>query len=125
MTIEEAIKKAEKQLSQYSYTAETTQYPGISKINITNAEWLSMILHYARKGLRNQEERKNPKRLTVEELIERDDPVWVSCKTLEGMDGYWCLCNKGVIICPSGQCFDVRDIPHWMFYGGRVELCSK
>ena len=125
MTNEEAIKKAENQLSQFIYIAETSPHPGIAKINSNKAEWLCRVLHYARKGLRDQEERKNPKRLTVEELTERDDPVWVSCKTLEGTDGYWCLCNKGVIICPSGQCFDVRDIPHWMFYGGRVELCSK
>lgn len=76
-------------------------------------------------ALQDRFARENTRPLTVEELIERDDPVWVSCKTLEGTDGYWCLCNKGVIICPSGQSFDVRDIPHWMFYGGRVELCSK
>lgn len=76
-------------------------------------------------ALQDRFARENTRPLTIEELIERDDPVWVSCKTLEGTDGYWCLCNKGVIICPSGQSFDVRDIPHWMFFGGRVELCSR
>lgn len=116
MTIEEAIKKAEKQLSQYNYIAETSPYPGIVKINTDNFEWLMMILHYARKGLRDQKERENPKRLTVEELNEIYDPVWVSCKTFEGTDGYWCLCNKGHIICPSGQSFAAEEILNWVFY---------
>ena len=67
-------------------------------------------------ALKEKEERENPQRLTIKELNEMDDPVWVSCKTLEGTDGYWCLCNKGVIICPSGQDFYAKDIPHWEFY---------
>ena len=76
-------------------------------------------------ALQDQFGRENTRPLTLEELMERDDPVWVSCKTLEGTDGYWCLCQKGVIICPSGQSYDVRDIPHWKFYRWRVALCSK
>lgn len=90
-----------------------------------NCEPLIMAHEAALQALREKEERENPKRLTIEELMERVDPVWVSCKTLEGTGGYWCLCDKGVIVCPSGMYFDVRDIPHWMFFGGMVELCSK
>ena len=90
-----------------------------------NCEPLIMAHEAALQALREKEERENPKPLTIEELMEMDDPVWVSCKTLEGTDGYWCLCNKGVIICPSGQTFDVRQIPHWKFYRWRVGLCSK
>lgn len=116
MTIEEAIKKAEKQLSQYSYTAETTTYPGIKEINRTNATWLSMILHYAKKALRDQEERENQKQLTIEELLNMDAPVWLSTFVLDGKGGFWCICQKGIIICPSGSCFDVREIPNWKFY---------
>lgn len=76
-------------------------------------------------ALQDRFARENTRPLTVEELMKRDDPVWVSCKTLEGTDGYWCICQKGVIICPSGQSYDVRDIPHWKFYRWRVEPCSK
>lgn len=90
-----------------------------------NCEPLIMAHEAALQALQEKEERENPKPLTLEELMERDDPVWVSCKTLEGTDGYWCLCQKGVIICPSGQSYYVRDIPHWKFYRRRVELCSK
>lgn len=76
-------------------------------------------------ALQDQFARENTKQLTLEELVNMDDPVWVSCKTIEGTDGFWCLCQKGVIICPSGSTFNVRDIPHWKFYRWRVELCSK
>lgn len=70
----------------------------------------------ALKSLCEKKERQNPKRLTIEELKSIDAPVWVSCLTLEGDPGYWCLCQKGSIVCPSGQCFDAADIPHWKFY---------
>lgn len=75
--------------------------------------WMEEI---ALKALCEKKERQNPKRLTIEELKSIDAPVWVSCITLEGEPGYWCLCQKGSIICPSGQCFDAADIPHWKFY---------
>ena len=54
--------------------------------------------------------------LTVEQLREMDGPVWCSCKPLEGGNGYWCLCQKGNIITPGGRVFDVKEIPHWVFY---------
>jgi len=76
-------------------------------------------------ALKEQEERENPRPLTIEELMERDDPVWTTYKALGSPDGFWCICQKGFITCPSGQSYDVREIPHWMFYRGRVELCSK
>ena len=54
--------------------------------------------------------------LTLEELREMDEPVWCSCKPIEGGNGYWCLCRYGKIVTPSGNIFDVDKIPHWMFY---------
>lgn len=54
--------------------------------------------------------------LTLEELREMDEPVWCSCKPIEGGNGYWCLCRYGKIVAPSGNIFDVDKIPHWMFY---------
>lgn len=84
--------------------------------NGVNCEPLIMAHEAALQALQEKEERENPKRLTIEELNEMDNPVWVSCKTLEGTDGYWCLCNKGIIICPSAKAFGVEEIPHWNFY---------
>ena len=54
--------------------------------------------------------------LTLEQLREMDAPVWCSCKPIEGGDGYWCLCQRGHIITPAGSIFDVKEIPHWVFY---------
>lgn len=53
--------------------------------------------------------------LTLEQLreMERPTPVWaeVEGKTIEGWDGYWCLCQNGKILAPSrlviqAECMD-------------------
>ena len=54
--------------------------------------------------------------LTIEQLREMEDPVWCVCKTVEGFEGFWCLCNHGYILTPARQIFDVKEIPHWGFY---------
>lgn len=54
--------------------------------------------------------------LSIEQLREMDGPVWVACKPIEGGNGYWCLCQRGHIIIPAGSIFDVKEIPHWVFY---------
>lgn len=54
--------------------------------------------------------------LTIEQLREMEDPVWCVCKTVEGFEGFWCLCNHGYILTPARQIFDVKEIPHWVFY---------
>lgn len=54
--------------------------------------------------------------LTLSELREMDEPVWVACKPIEGGNGYWCLCQHGHIITPAGSIYDVKEIPHWVFY---------
>ena len=59
--------------------------------------------------------------LTREELREMDEPVWVACKPIEGGNGYWCLCQHGHIITPAGSIYDVKEIPHWVFYRRPLE----
>lgn len=54
--------------------------------------------------------------LTIEQLREMDEPVWVACKPVEGGNGYWCLCRHGHITTPAGTFFEVGEIPHWVFY---------
>ena len=54
--------------------------------------------------------------LTLDELREMDGPVWVACKPIEGGNGYWCLCQRGNIVTPAGRIFNVKEIPHWVFY---------
>lgn len=54
--------------------------------------------------------------LTIEQLREMEDPVWCVCKTVEGFEGFWCLCNHGYILTPARQVFDVKEIPRWVFY---------
>ena len=54
--------------------------------------------------------------LTLEQLREMDEPVWAACKPIEGGNEYWCLCQRGHIITPAGSIFDVKEIPHWVFY---------
>ena len=63
-----------------------------------------------------------PKRLTKAELKMRADPVWCSCHTMDGADGFWCLCDKGIITAPSGQSFSVDEIPDWRLYPNRTEV---
>lgn len=59
--------------------------------------------------------------LTLEQLREMDEPVWVACKPIEGGNGYWCLCQHGHIITPAGSIYDVKEIPHWVFYRRPLE----
>ena len=59
--------------------------------------------------------------LTLEELREMDEPVWAACKPIEGGNGYWCLCQHGHIITPAGSIYDVKEIPHWVFYRRPLE----
>lgn len=67
-------------------------------------------------ALREKADREDPKELTTAELMELDAPVWCKCRTLEGADGFWCLCRKGYILCPSGQEFYVKNIPSWKLF---------
>ncbi|WP_312070397.1 helix-turn-helix transcriptional regulator [Anaerotignum propionicum] len=52
--------------------------------------------------------------LTLEELESRVDPVW---HPFGEALGYWCLCQQGRIMPPSGLGFIAKDRPDWLFYG--------
>ena len=75
------------------------------------AEWLAEYLAEHMPTLTPPNEPLTPK-----QLREMNEPVWCSCKPIEGGNGYWCLCRYGKIVTPSGNIFDVDKIPHWMFY---------
>lgn len=53
--------------------------------------------------------------LTLEELRQTHAPVWCLCELFDGGNGFWCLCINGKIIAPSGNSFDVEEIPNWVF----------
>ena len=54
--------------------------------------------------------------LTIEQLMEMDEPVWCACEPIEGGNGYWCLCRHGHITTPAGSFYEVEEIPHWTLY---------
>lgn len=75
---------------------------------------LCEALDMAIAALREQEEQENQKPLTLEELRQINAPVWCLCKPIEGGNGFWCLCERGIIITPFAR-FYAKDIPHWVF----------
>lgn len=112
MTREEAItygerKKARIQEKLCRYGSSYGDY----SIYYSEMEFTSAALS----ALREQEERENLKPLTLEELRQTHNPVWCSCELLDGGNGFWCLCINGKIIAPSGDSFDVEEIPNWVF----------
>ena len=58
--------------------------------------------------------------LTLDELSKRNDPVFVSIKDFPN-GGYWCLCENGYIIPPSGHGFMAKERPNWVFYSHKPE----
>lgn len=68
-------------------------------------------------ALRKVAEIDQVKPLALEELREMGgDPVWLECDTGDGECGYWCLCDKGLIVMPTGLTMDCRDVPDWKLY---------
>lgn len=59
--------------------------------------------------------------LALEELREIDgEPVWCVVYNLP-KEGYYCLCDKGTIMTPSGSLYDCGDIKDWTFYRRKPE----
>ena len=113
MTREEAIRILNPETTGEAL-AEIEYYNGFSgKTAAVQAVSDACILAVA--ALREQEERENLKPLTLEELRQTHNPVWCSCELLDGGNGFWCLCINGKIIAPSGDSFDVEEIPNWVF----------
>ena len=72
-------------------------------------------------ALRQQEtvtNRNEP--LTLDELSKRNDPVFVPINDFPN-GGYWCLCENGYIIPPSGHGFMAKERPNWVFYSRKPE----
>lgn len=59
------------------------------------------------------------KPLTLEQLKHRNSPVWVP---LEDGTGFWCLCQNGMIIPPSGFPFMAGSRPNWTFLDRNSEV---
>lgn len=77
-------------------------------------------LPVAEPGSTRPTQSNNP--LTLEELREMDgEPVWCAvCNLPKG--GYYCLCDSGVIMTPSGRNFDCKDISDWKFYRRKPDV---
>ena len=60
------------------------------------------------------------KSLTLDELSERNAPVFLPIKDFPN-GGYWCLCENGYIIPPSGHGFMAKERPNWVFYSQKPE----
>ena len=60
------------------------------------------------------------KALTLDELSERNAPVFLPIKDFPN-GGYWCLCENGYIIPPSGHGFMAKERPNWVFYSQKPE----
>ena len=60
------------------------------------------------------------KALTLDELSERNAPVFLPIKDFPN-GGYWCLCENGYIIPPRGHGFMAKERPNWVFYSQKPE----
>ena len=60
------------------------------------------------------------KALTLDDLSERNAPVFLPIKDFPN-GGYWCLCENGYIIPPSGHGFMAKERPNWVFYSQKPE----
>ena len=90
---------------------------------LSNYDSLSALVHHLETELKSEilsaaelRARMANEPLTLEQLREMDEPVWVACKPIEGGNGYWCLCQHGHIITPAGSIYEGKEIPHWAFY---------
>ena len=82
-------------------------------------------LDMAISALRQQEHfREVNKALTLDELSERNAPVFLPIKDFPNC-GYWCLCENGYIIPPSGHGFMAKERPNWVFYSQKPKEDDK
>ena len=78
-------------------------------------------LDMAISALRQQERfGETNKSLTLDELSERNAPVFLPIKDFPN-GGYWCLCENGYIIPPNGHGFMAKERPNWVFYSQKPE----
>ena len=111
MTNEEAIKILEYQVKKWSMEWDERE-DGLSYY-----EALDMAISV----LRQQECVGDVnKSLTLDELSERNAPVFLPIKDFPN-GGYWCLCENGYIIPPSGHGFMAKERPNWVLYSQKRE----
>ena len=112
MTREEAIKVLEK---QFDKSCGNYRYQNAEKLDFEDALWMAIS------ALRQQERfGEVNKALTLDELSERNAPVFLPIKDFPN-GGYWCLCENGYIIPPSGYGFMAKERPNWVFYSQKPE----
>ena len=119
MTTNEAIECMSERVS-IGKTCEQSCMVGFG----VNIDTLDEAFDMAISALRQQEHfrdlTKKVEPLTLDELSKRNDPVFVSIKDFPN-GGYWCLCENGYIIPPSGHGFMAKDRPNWVFYRQKPE----
>ena len=114
MTREEAIKVLENPDVSIGVSARIGQDPEYWRK-------LRPALDMAISALRQQERfGEANKALTLDELSERNAPVFLPIKDFPN-GGYWCLCENGYIIPPSGHGFMAKERPNWVFYSQKPE----
>ena len=93
----------------------------LSEVMVLDDPEMAEAHRVAISALRQQERFcETNKSLTMDELSERNAPVFVPIKDFPN-GGYWCLCENGYIIPPSGHGFMAKERPNWVFYSQKPE----
>ena len=114
MTREEAIKILEYPVLKWSM--EWDELEG----GLSYCEALDMAISALRQQDHFREATKKVEPITMEELSKRNAPVFLPIKDFPNC-GYWCLCENGYIIPPSGHGFMAKERPNWVFYSQKPE----
>ena len=96
----------------------------LSDVTVLDDPEMAEAHRVAISALRQQEHfrdlTKKVEPLTLDELSKRNDPVFAPIKDFPN-GGYWCLCENGYIIPPSGYGFMAKERPNWVFYSQKPE----
>ena len=93
----------------------------LSEVTVLDDSEMAEAHRVAISALRKQERfGETNKSLTMDELSERNAPVFLLIKDFPN-GGYWCLCENGYIIPPSGHGFMAKERPNWVFYRQKPE----
>ena len=93
----------------------------LSEVMVLDDPEMAEAHRVAISALRQQERfGETNKSLTMDDLSERNAPVFLPIKDFPN-GGYWCLCENGYIIPPSGHGFMAKERPNWVFYSQKPE----
>ena len=116
MTREEAIAWCDRFNNAWANANQDDDFP-----DLKYSDTLDKLFYLAGQALRQQERfGEANKSLTMDELSERNAPVFLPIKDFPN-GGYWCLCENGYIIPPSGHGFMAKERPNWVFYSQKPE----